>query len=296
VTGCNFIVDADAIAVATFDLPGKANVMNDDFMCAMDGLVRQLEVKRRELKGVIVTSAKHTFFAGGDLVLMSRAEAGQEDFLFRHFERLKSYFRRLERLGIPLVAAINGTALGGGYELCLACHRRIALSKPDARIGLPEINFGILPAAGGVIRLTGLLGLDRALDYLLTGRKVDMTTALDEGLVDQLVETQDQLLAEARRWILSTPDAVQPWDRPRSSVATGYRHEQSRSRDEVLRCPGDDEGPENGAAIRIAEIAERSTYIDFDEASQIETRGFVELLLTSAAKERISGFFERSKV
>ncbi len=290
--GYTLKVDADAIALVTFDLPGKVNVMNDDFMSAMEELLGRLERQRSSLHGVILTSAKSTFFAGGDLAFMARAEKGQEEFLFSHYERLKSYFRRLEKLGLPVVAAINGTALGGGFELCLACHRRIAVLNPKAVIGLPEVSFGILPAAGGVIRLTGLLGLTPALEFLTTGQKVDVQTALKRGLVDQVVKTVEEMMAEARAWILSGPKPVQPWDRPRE---LGSHQLPGAVRAELAGLPvwlGRRVDGKDRAAMRIADIAAESLFIDFDTASRIETRGFVELVLGPTAKQRIAAFFD----
>lgn len=179
--GYSLAIDPDGIVTIGFDLPGKVNIMNDDFMTVMPHLLNTLEARRSDLRGVILTSRKSTFFASGDLALMLRCQREQEQFIFDHFELLKSFFRRLERMELPLVAAINGTALGGGYELCLACHRRIALANPKTRIGLPEVTFGILPAAGGVIRLTAVLGILPALEFLVTGRSVTVDEALRPG-------------------------------------------------------------------------------------------------------------------
>jgi 3-hydroxyacyl-CoA dehydrogenase/enoyl-CoA hydratase/3-hydroxybutyryl-CoA epimerase len=290
-TGYNYALGPHSIAVVTFDLPGKANIMNDDFMAAMDELMPRLEAQRQALNGIILTSAKRTFFAGGDLALMRRSEPGQETYLFEHFERLKGYFRRLENLNVPTVAAINGTALGGGYELCLACHRRIALSVPAIRIGLPEIQFGILPAAGGVVRLTGLIGLRPALEFLLTGRQVDPASALAAKLVDELAATEGELMERAIDWILRTSNPQQPWD---VNTCTPLAHSDvvTRAREEVLYWVGSEGGPENGAAQTIAEIAVESTVAAFDDVASAETRGFVKLLLTPVAKARISAFFE----
>lgn len=285
-------IDEAGIATVGFDLPGKVNIMNDDFMMAMPRLLEELESRRAELRGIILTSHKTTFFAGGDLALMLRAEKGQEQFLFNHFELLKSFFRRLERLEIPLVAAMNGTALGGGYELCLACHRRIALANPKTRIGLPEVNFGILPGAGGVVRLTAVLGIARALDFLVTGRDVDVDTALQAGLIDEVVETPTAMLERAKTWILANPDAKRPWDRPRELGAHRLPLADRAAIFSVAPWLQKMLGRSNPAAIRIADIAAESLYLDFDTASRIETRGFVELVLTKEANQKISAFFE----
>ncbi|MDE5445773.1 hypothetical protein GWG65_31070 [Bradyrhizobium sp. CSA207] len=288
----SLVVDETGIATVGFDLPGKVNIMDDTFMQVMPRLIDRLEGMREHLRGVILTSRKSTFFAGGDLALMRRAERGQEQFLFTHFQRLKSFLRRLEKLDRPLVAAINGTALGGGYELCLACHRRIALANPKTRIGLPEVNFGILPAAGGVIRLTAILGLLPALDFLVTGRAVDVAAAYVSGLIDEAVETEAMLMERAKAWILENAGTRQVWDRPRELGAHRLSAENRGAIFQVAPWLRKSFRQPSQAAVRIADIAAQSIFLDFDIASRIETRGFVELVLTQEANKRISAFFE----
>lgn len=292
--GYTLDIAADGIATVVFDLPGKVNVMNDDFFTAMTAVLSTLEAEKARITGIILTSAKSTFFAGGDLKLMRDAKDGQQEFLFRHFEKLKHFFRRIERFAVPVVAAINGTALGGGYELCLACHRRIAVNNPKTAIGLPEVGFGILPAAGGVIRLTSLIGLRPALEYLLTGKKVDVQTALRAGLIDEVVETPEAMDAAARAWIRSNPHVEQPWDKPRE---LGAHRLSPAQRGEIFSAAAWMQ--KNGfttdkAAVRIADIAAESMYLNFDVASRIETRGFVWLLLGDEARSKISAFFQKA--
>lgn len=297
--GYSLTIDDDGIALVGFDLPGKVNIMNDDFMVSMPRLVQTLESKRKDLRGVILTSHKTTFFAGGDLALMLRSKPGQEQFIFDHFELLKSFLRRLELLNVPLVAAINGTALGGGYELCLACHRRIALNNPKTRIGLPEVNFGILPAAGGVIRLTSLLGILPALEFLVTGRALHVDEALEAGLIHEIAESEAVMTEKAKAWILANPGVKHRWDRPRDQDADRLSPARQQVADVIapwlqktVGKANSTVGKSNNAAFRIADIAAQSLYVDFDTASQIETRGFVELVLSDDAHAKISTFFE----
>lgn len=290
--GYSLTIDADGIATVGFDLPGKVNIMNDDFMMMMPRLLDVLEARRSDLCGVILTSHKSTFFAGGDLELMLRCQRGQEQFIFDHFERLKSFFRQLERMALPLVAAINGTALGGGYELCLACHRRIALANPKTLIGLPEVNFGILPAAGGVIRLTAVLGILPALDFLVTGRSVSVDEALQAGLIHEIADTEAAMMAQAKAWILANPGVKHPWDQPREPDAHRLAPQNQAAIASIAPWLRKTVGPANNAAARIADIAVESLSVDFDTASQIETRGFVELVVSDDAHAKISSFFE----
>lgn len=284
--GYTLTIDEAGIATVGFDLPGKVNIMNDDFMVAMPRLLETLE-KHVALNGVVLTSHKSTFFAGGDLALMLRCKRGREEFTFNHFELLKSFLRRLEKLNVPLVAAINGTALGGGYEFCLACHHRIALANPKTRIGLPEVNFGILPAAGGVIRLTSVLGILPALDFLTTGRAVDVEEALKTGLIHEIADTETMMISRAKAWILANPKVKQLWDQ---SPAKQFASSPDRATIDswVTKAVGE----MSAAAARITEVATESLRLDFDVASKIETRGFVDLVVSDNAQAKIAAFFD----
>ena len=144
--------DSDGIVTLTMDMPGQSvNTMNNDFPELLQSSVERLE--QEEISGVILTSAKSTFFAGGDIKEMVAATADDLPFQREKITRIKALLRRLETLGKPVVAAINGAALGGGYEICLACHHRVAIDHDKAFIGLPEASLGLMPGAGGVVRL-----------------------------------------------------------------------------------------------------------------------------------------------
>ncbi|MEM8754589.1 MAG: enoyl-CoA hydratase-related protein, partial [Pseudomonadota bacterium] len=162
-------VDADGMAVVTLDMAGQsANTMNERYLPAMDWALARLR-EAEGLKGVVFASAKNTFFAGGDLNKLGSVErvaAATLDYV----EENKRPYREIEKLPVPVVAAINGAALGGGYELCLACNHRIVVDDPKAVVGLPEVTLGLLPGAGGVVRLTALLGLEKALPVLTEGK------------------------------------------------------------------------------------------------------------------------------
>ncbi len=290
-------LDDQGIVTVTFDLSGKVNVMTDEFLDAMQAIQDQVESwvwkSPEKIKGIILTSAKSTFFAGGDLDLMRRSAPGDEQLLFDYFERLKGYFRWLEKLEIPVVAAINGTALGGGCELSLSCNYRVAMKNERTVIGLPEIDFGILPAAGGVIRLAQMIGLEPSLEYLLTGKKVDVETALEDGLIDAIADDHEQMIAMARDWIVANPAPMKPWDQKRE---LGAHRLSKRDRMHMMLTPARMVrrfGQDNPAPARIADIAAQSLYIDFDTVSKTETRAFVALVLSENAKSRISAFFKR---
>jgi 3-hydroxyacyl-CoA dehydrogenase / enoyl-CoA hydratase / 3-hydroxybutyryl-CoA epimerase len=210
-----FSVDADGIATLTIDYPGKSmNVIDQAFM---DSLGRGIDrvVADPAIKGAIITSGKAAFVAGADLLAMEANLDNVADdplpLMLDKYQSLSRAVRRVETCGKPVVAAINGTAMGGGFELCLACHHRVMADVPGAVVGLPEVQVGLLPGAGGTQRLPRLIGVLAALPYLLEGKSVDAKKALQAGLVHEVVPAAD-LLAAARRWLLGTPSAVAPWD------------------------------------------------------------------------------------
>ena len=211
--------DADGIVTVTMNMDGPVNSMNKEFGLLYSDMVNKLEAEEG-LKGVILTSGKETFFAGGDLKRLVAVEPDHLQDLFDDVEGMKADMRRLEKLPVPVVAAINGAALGGGYELCLASNYRIAADNPKSKIGLPEVTLGLLPGGGGVVRLTWLLGLEAAMPFLLEGKQLAPAASLKAGLVHEVVEA-DALLTRSREWILSVKGneaaATQPWD------TKGYR-------------------------------------------------------------------------
>lgn len=210
-----YAVDADGIATLTIDYPGKTmNVIDQAFMDSLSACIDRL-VMDGQVKAAIVTSGKEAFIAGADLMAMeANLDSTTDDplpVLFEKFSSLSRLYRRLETCGKPVVAAINGTAMGGGFELALACHHRVLADTPSAVVGLPEIQVGLLPGAGGTQRLPRLLGIQAALPYLMEGKHASPQRALKAGLVHELA-APDELLATARRWLLGTPTGVQPWD------------------------------------------------------------------------------------
>src|SRR6185436_18940081 len=171
--------------------------------------VGRLVAEKDKIKGVIITSAKKTFFAGADLTLLIEAKPEDSKAIFDSVEETKRHLRALETLGRPVVAALNGTALGGGFEIALACHRRIAIDSPKLEFGCPEVTLGLLPAGGGVVRAVRLLGLATALtEVLLTGVRHRAAAAHKLGLIDELVASPEELISAAKAWIHDNPDAA----------------------------------------------------------------------------------------
>src|SRR6185437_13043565 len=200
----------------------RANTMNEMFQVALAETVDRLYAERDSLRGVILTSAKPTFFAGGDLRLLSSVTDASAAEFFDKAQSLKANLRRIELLGLPVVAALNGTALGGGLEIALACHHRVALNDPAIRFGFPEVTLGLLPGGGGVVRTVRMLGIQDALmKLLLQGQRLAPAAAVELGIVDALAEDPTTMLAAARAWIQANPQASQPWDRPGFRIPGG---------------------------------------------------------------------------
>lgn len=275
-------IGSDHIAVLTMDDPSQpTNTMNSAFGESLDAAVEWLEQHRESYLGVILTSGKDSFFAGGDLALLRDAGSGDEARIAGALDFTKALFRRLESLGRPVVAALGGTALGGGFEIALACHHRIALARNDARFGLPEVTLGLLPGAGGVTRTVRMFGIIAALTQVLgQGRRYRPQQALELGLIDEIVDTTEQMMDRARSWILAHPDAVQPWDRegfaiPGAAVRSPELAALVRSRTRGAPIP---------AAIAVVSAAVEGSVLDFENASIVETR-----YCTTLACGKVSG-------
>lgn len=193
----NYEKDADGIVTVTMDMPGPVNAMNQLYRETMAATVNRLE-QENGLTGVVIASAKSTFFAGGDLNELTDFKPGDEADFQAKIELTKNDLRRLERLPVPVVAAINGAALGGGFEIALACNYRVLLNSPAAVVGLPEVSLGLLPGGGGIVRLVHHLGLERALPLLLEGKRMKPAEALALGLVNELIEQADALVPAAK--------------------------------------------------------------------------------------------------
>jgi len=284
----------DQIVVLTIDMPGQsANTMNAQYGEAMAASVARLQAERDSLAGVIITSAKKTFFAGGDLNELIKVGKPEAQAFYERVLSLKAQLRALETLGKPVVAAINGAALGGGWEICLACHHRIALDDQTLQIGLPEVSLGLLPGGGGVVRMVRMLGLEKALPYLLEGKKVRPQQALQAGLLDELASDRDELLVKARAWILANPTVKQPWD------VTGYQipggtPSNPKVAQMLAIAPSILRSKTNGcmpAPEKILCAAVEGAQVDFDTAHLIETRYFTELTTGQVAKNMIGTFW-----
>ena len=289
--------DADGIVTLTLDDPtGSANVMNEHYQESMHKAVERLVAEKDSITGVVVTSAKKTFMAGGDLkgmITIGPENAGEA---FAMVENVKRDLRTLETLGKPVVAAINGAALGGGLEIALACHHRIAADVKGSQIGLPEVSLGLLPGGGGVTRTVRMLGIQNAFVSVLSqGTRFKPAQAKELGLIDEVLPTIDELVPAAKAWIKANPEAhTQPWD------AKGYKMPGGTPASPALAAilPSFPallrkqlKGAPMPAPRAILSAAVEGAQVDFDTASRIESRYFTELVTGHVAKNMIQAFF-----
>ncbi|MBB5955850.1 3-hydroxyacyl-CoA dehydrogenase/enoyl-CoA hydratase/3-hydroxybutyryl-CoA epimerase [Saccharothrix tamanrassetensis] len=285
--------DDEGIVTLTMDMSGSANVMNAEYHEAMGEAVARLEAERDDITGVVLTSAKKTFFAGGDLKLLIRLTPENAAEALGFLEDVKKQLRRLEQLGKPVVAAVNGSALGGGFEIALACHHRVVLDDDRIKVGLPEATLGLLPGGGGVTRLVRLLGVQPALPLLMEGRQLRPARALQAGIVHALASSGEDLIAQARAWIKANPSPRQPWDEPGYAVPDVKFGDPDvygllAAAPAVLRKKTHGVYP---APEKILAAAVEGALVDFDTALQIEGRYFVELVTGQVSKNMISTFW-----
>jgi 3-hydroxyacyl-CoA dehydrogenase/enoyl-CoA hydratase/3-hydroxybutyryl-CoA epimerase len=285
---------ASGIVTLTFDAPNQpVNTMNASFRASLHDAVERLKAEVSGLKGVILTSAKTTFFAGGDLKELSQVGSADAGKVFSMVEGLKADLRRLETLGIPVVAAINGSALGGGWEIALACHHRVLLDDSRAKIGLPEVTLGLLPGGGGIVRTVRLLGLEKAMPLLLEGKQLSPKAALEGGLVHALAATPQALLAEAEAWILSHPSSRQVFDDEGYKVPGGTP-KQPKLAEMLPVAPAMLLEKTKGcypAPVAILAAAVESLQISVDAALRVESRYFAQVATGQIAKNMISTLF-----
>lgn len=289
----HFEVD-DGIATLSLDVAGKPmNVVTPAFKRELAECIERV-ANDAGIRGVIVASRRDSFMAGADLKSLATVfeqPLTVEEMLMEHSDFSKM-LRRLETCGKPVVAAINGTALGAGLELCLACHRRIAADNPRALLGLPEVTVGLLPGAGGIQRLIRLIGIEKAVPLLTQGTKFDPRYALDQGIVHAVVEPA-RLMTEARNWLLSRPSCEQPWDRkdfriPGGGIGAARMGELFASATALTARATQRNYP---APIAILSAVYEGSVVPIDAALRIESRYFVSLLRNPVARNMTRTMF-----
>jgi 3-hydroxyacyl-CoA dehydrogenase/enoyl-CoA hydratase/3-hydroxybutyryl-CoA epimerase len=288
--------DDDGVVILTLDDPNQsANTMNAAYAASIKATVDRLEAEKDDITGVIITSAKKTFFAGGDLHDLRSATRENSDEIASFVREGKAVLRRLETLGRPVVAAVNGSALGGGLEIALACHRRIVVDDARIQLGFPEVQLGLLPGAGGVVRTVRMMGIVNAMmQLLLQGQRVRPAKGQEIGIVDELVASPEELIPAAKKWIEANPEAQQPWDVKGYKIPGGTPSTPSLAMN-LPAFPANlrkqIKGANYPAPVNIMSAAVEGAQVDFDSAIEIEGRYFVDLVTSQVAKNMIQAFF-----
>lgn len=288
-------VDPDGIATLAVDVPdAPLNALTDAWVAECDAALTDL-LARGDVRGLVVTSAKQCFAAGWNLkdllALFARCRTPGE--IAAATPGFSRFLRRLETCGVPVAAAVNGFALGGGLELALACHHRVLAQEPASVVGLPEVTVGLLPGAGGTQRLPRLVGVAKSLPLLLEGRSVPPQEALALGIVHELAPAAD-VVARARAWLLASPVPTQPWDRKGFLVPGGATLGSSELADLLmLASPTIDKNTLGNypAPSRILAAVYEGLALPMDRALQVERQLFAELAAGPVARNLIRTMF-----
>ena len=296
--------DADGIALVTWDAPGRSmNVIDVATILELSEIVEKTTADEA-VKGVVITSGKDTFCAGADLTLLntmsatfaqmatSQGEEAAAKRLFEESRKLSQLYRRIETCGKPWVAALNGTALGGGFELALACHHRIATDHDKTRLGLPEIKIGLFPGAGGTTRISRMMMPADALQYLLKGDQLKVARAKGMKLIDNVVPAAD-LVTAAKDWIKAGGKAQAPWDvkgfkNPGGLVWSKAGMMTFMPANAIYRRETYDNYP---AARAVLQVVFDGLQLPFDLALQVESRHFAHILCSKEAAAMIRTLF-----
>jgi 3-hydroxyacyl-CoA dehydrogenase/enoyl-CoA hydratase/3-hydroxybutyryl-CoA epimerase len=297
-------VDADGIALIVWDMPGKSmNVIDLSVVEELSKIVEQI-AGDAAIKGAVVTSGKDTFCAGADLTLLesltrlftdmakTQGEEAAATLLFNESRKLSQLYRRIETCGKPFVAAINGTALGGGFELCLACHQRIAADNDKTRLGLPEIKIGLFPGAGGTQRVARMMTAGDALQFLLKGDQLRLNRAKAMKLIDAVVPAAD-LGKAAKDWIKGGGKATAPWDVEGFRLPGGPVYSKGGmmtfpAANAIYRRETFDNYP---AGRAILQVVYEGLLLPFDRALTVESRYFTKILRSPEAAAMIRSLF-----
>ena len=289
----SFSIDSDGIGTLVINQTEEStNLFSEAFIIQYIEVAQQA-IADENVKGVIVTSGKPIFMAGADLRALLEDITDKKAFTDSVIN-LHTGLRSIETGGKPFVAAINGTALGGGLELCLACHHRIALNSTKIKIGFPEIKVGLFPGGGGTVKAPYLLGIQTALMYLLQGIEARPQNALKDGLIDAVAETEEEMLAAAKAFILATPNPVQPWDNKRHKIPGGGIWTPNGIQT-LAGASGNVGKLTHGnypSAQKIVKVIHDGLQIPIDRALEVEARNFTHAVCSKEAKNMIrTGFF-----
>jgi len=286
--------DIHNIVTLTLDMEQRPhNIINHEIWEAFVPVIKHLqeEKKKGTLRGVILTSEKKTFLAGGDLEYLYQAQDPKEIFLFS--ERMKEFLRDLEHPGVPVVAAINGSAIGAGFEVALACHRRIVVDDPSIQLGLPEVELGLIPGGGGIIPLMWLLGIEQAFYILSSGRRYIPREAQQLGMIDELATNHKDAVQRAKQWLLKTHESRRLWDQEGGAIPGGNTSD-FRVAGKVAGLVAELAASTHNnfpAPQAILNALSEGSKVDFDTACRIESRYYTQLVRSQQCKNMIKALW-----
>lgn len=291
----SLIEHEDAIYEIQFNrAQSRVNTIDQHFVDGLAQLVSQI-TEQDKVIGLLLTSAKDTFIAGGDLDFLGSIHPDQAQDAFNMVEGMKASLRTLELATFPVVACLQGSALGGGWEVALGANFRVALNHPGIRFGLPESTLGLLPGGGGITRMVRLFGWETSAPYLLQGKLIKPEVALKNGWIHELVEDEEQLIRSAKRLILENAEVQQPWDIKGYKIPGGTPKQGKLATQIAFMPPTLFKQSQYcyPAQTHILSAAADGLSVDFDTASRIESRYFVDLAIGKVAKNMIATFWHQ---
>tara|TARA_Y100000385_G_scaffold285643_1_gene345947 strand:+ start:72 stop:2231 length:2160 start_codon:yes stop_codon:yes gene_type:complete len=288
----SYEIGSDGVALFTIDQKNNpTNLFSIEFINEFIEIANDA-IKDENVKGVIITSGQKMFMPGADLRELKKA-GGDPVEQFNGMMKMHTAFRQIETGGKPFVAAINGTAMGGGLELCLVCHHRIVLNNHRIKLGFPEVKVGLLPGGAGTVKAPYLLGIQNGLMYLMQGIEARPEKALKDGLVNDIAENQEEMIAKAKAWIEANPNPVQPWDNKKHKIPGGGLMSPNGAQT-MMGAIGNLRKMTHGnypAANAILSVVHDSLSMPMDRAVEVEARYFTKVIATKEAKNMIrTGF------
>ncbi len=278
--------DDDNIVILTIQQSRKMNVLDEHFSDDLEKIAQSF-IEDKDSKGLIITSDKDSFIVGADIDQFANIQSPKQAFDF--VEHFKKVLRSLETCGKPVVAALTGTALGGGLEVALGCHYRIAVDQPNAKYGLPEVKLGLLPGGGGTQRLMRLVGMQKALELMTQGTKLTTQAAHQLGIIDAVVTDKTSLIEQAKQWIHEHPTAQQPWDAKGFKIPQGNAlTPQNAQMLSIAPAMANQKSHGNYPAItHILSCVFEGSLVDIDTGLALESRYFVACAMSQVSKNMI---------
>lgn len=299
----NYTVDLNVAVISWEMTSAPMNVLNDESIPQFEAALQRAYADE-SVKGIIITSAKPEFVAGADLKMILRNNDKEPGEMLKVSSELNRVFRSIETSGKPAVAAINGTALGGGYEICLACHHRVALNNPKTQIGLVEVTIGLLPGAGGTQRLPRMIGIQAALPLIVEGKKVNVQEAKSYGMIDDIADSPAELMAKAHAWITANPKPLKPWDEVDRKTGKIVGKDNFKVPGGNIQSPVGAQTFAAGTAmlmektkgnypapLEVMACVYEGLQVNIDRALVIEARHFVKVATSKVAKNLIQTMF-----